>query len=52
MDVLMVFAMRGGGVSRAINIFSKMLFVKSILNYSLTVKTCFAHSLGFILRKQ
>ena len=37
----------GGGVSRSINFFS--FFFKTIENHSLTVKTCFANSLGFIL---
>ena len=45
----MAFAMKeGGGVSRAINVFSKVCFVKNIQNYSVTVKTCCAHSLDFI----
>ena len=38
----------GVGVLRVINIFPKM-FLKIIQNHSLTVKTCFALSLGFIL---
>ena len=39
---------QGVGVPRAINVFQKGLFVKTIQNHSLTVKTCIAHSLGFM----
>ena len=44
--------MKGGGlegVSSATYLFWKMIFLKTIYNHSLTVKTCFALSLGFIL---
>ena len=41
---------RGRRESRVpLTFFSKMFFVKPIKNNSLTVKTCFAHSLVFIL---
>ena len=46
---LMAFAMRaGGGLASHYRFFQKCFF-KTIQNHSLTVKTCFAHSLGFIL---
>ena len=43
------FPWRGGGVSSSTYLFWKIIFLKTILNHSLTVKTCFALSLGFIL---
>ena len=43
-----LFAMKGG--SRVPHTyFEKYFFLKTIKNHSLTVKTCFALSLGFIL---
>ena len=48
MEIFMVFAMKGQGVSRAFFFFKNVL-LKTILNHSLTVKTGFALSLGFIL---
>ena len=42
------FPWRGGGLEFHIPIL-KMIFLKIIWNHSLTVKTCFALSLGFIL---
>ena len=45
----MVFALKRGG-SRVPHTYSeKMIFLKTIKNHSLTVKTYFALSLGFIL---
>ena len=38
-----------GGLACHYRFFRKWSFVKTIQNRSLTVKTCFAHSLGFIL---
>ena len=38
-----------GGVLSAISIFWKMIFLKTIQNHSLTVKTYFALSLGITL---
>ena len=43
----MAFAMKGGGGSRVPSTYFEKLFLKTIYNYSLAVKTCFAHSLGF-----
>ena len=48
----MAFAMKGGGSRGGLEChipILKMIFLKTIQNDSLIVKTCFALSLGFIL---
>ena len=45
----MAFSMKGGGSRMPLTYFKNVFFlVKNHLELSLTVKVCFAHSLGFI----
>ena len=52
METFSVRGRRGEGVLSSIKVFSFFFSLKTIQNLSLTAKTCFAHSLSFILRTE